>query len=114
MNLKQNQIITYRNGEKGRVLCTDASELHPIVTLREDGVVISHIASGEYQGTYKSAFDIMPEQKTLTGWVNVYDNGETGSIHKTKEAAMRFKGGKIVARLDLSKYNITYVEGEGL
>ena len=117
MNLKQNQIITYRNGETGRVICIDRDGRWSIITLRKTGELRIHRETGQADdGEDKSDFDIMPEKKQLAGWVNVYPDFTGESLHTTRESADKAtssRGGRI-ACVDLSKYNITYEQGEGL
>ena len=113
MKLTQNQIITYRNGETGRVLCIDRDSRWSVITLRKTGELRIHRETGQAEdGEEKSDFDIMPEKKQLTGWVNVYP--DSSFFYKTKQDSDRHSAENREACVDLSKHNIKYEQGEGL
>ena len=115
MNLKQNQIITYRNGETGRVICIDRDGRWSIITLHKSFFVKHHLESGKSaDGDGTSPFDIMSEKKQLTGWVNVYPEKSYDGMYSSKEMADQHAAPTRVACVDLSKHNIKYEQGEGL
>lgn len=112
-----------RDGRKVRILCTDAEltyvgRKHPIVGLVEEyQSPDTWDANGKYDSVdQESKFDLIniPEKRKLTGWVNVYQNGDLAH-HESKLAADQNRSVYYcIACLDLSKYNIEFTEGEGL
>ena len=76
MPFKVNDEITYTNGKKGRIICTDAKDaINPIISETEEGKVIKHRIDGTASiilfqtRDYASSYDIvMPWQPTKGEW----------------------------------------------
>ena len=76
MQFKVNDEITYTNGSKGRIICTDAKDyINPIISETEEGKVIKHCIDGTASillfptRDYASSYDIvMPWQPTKGEW----------------------------------------------
>ena len=110
-----------RDGRKVRILCTDAPSKsgHPILGVIEGQAdnFEQWTSDGKYYDKQSnSIYDLIniAEKRKLTGFVNVYQNGDLAN-HESKLAADQNRSAyNCVACLDLSKYNIEFEEGEGL
>ena len=82
------------------------------------GVGVREYAISKKQ--FETSVENCPETHKLTGWVNVYKNGDEnftyGMNNKTRKLADMYRGTDhvCIACLDLSKYNLEFEEGEGL
>ena len=76
------------------------------------GKVISYYGCGNYTGNH-SPLDLFMAPKKLSGFINVYADGDVGYLmHDTKEGAVfgRSKYQTVIACIDLSQFE----EGHGL
>lgn len=84
----------YRNGEPATVLTVERPGVQPIVSMGDDGVVLTHNRDGKfYENDAVSKYDLVPIPRKV--WVNLYRNEERGGddvggfLHIAQEHALR-------------------------
>ena len=109
-----------RDGRPVRVLCVDAKcgewKVVALVTCRDGS---ENDESFRLDGTWtmtpgvESDLDLIPvpEKRRVKGWLNVYENGVSVSLHKTKPDADFFRSDGRIACLEIDR---EFSVGEGL
>jgi hypothetical protein len=109
--IDMNKKYTYRNGAPARILCVDAREPGPVISLDQHGYPLRHYEDGSRNEIGSlSEYDLLEvkEEKTLEFWVNVYPKAGI-SVRLSKSEAAKYA---LEDRIVCKKVIITYCEGD--
>lgn len=117
--ISMNKKYQTRDGKPVRLLCIDETlSRYPVIgVIADEGESSSWTKDGYYYHDAEETdpYDLVEvkEEKTVVGWVNVFEDGSISMIYKTKEYANESFSGW-VTRVACVPVTITYKEGDGL
>lgn len=119
--ISMNKKYQTRDGKPVRLICIDETlERYPVIGIIDNDE--SSPSSWTKEGCYfgddeeESSRDLVEikEEKTFTGWVNLYTDGSFGQVYSSKEECKSARGYGVHPAFACVQVTLTRKEGDGL